>query len=79
MNKKTSILLIIIIALVAGGAIWFFVGKEPVEKEPVLTNLQVTEYQDPAALRKVIDELEDRNLNQRLFLLAVNWQRIIVS
>ncbi|HRR95026.1 MAG TPA: polysaccharide deacetylase family protein [Candidatus Paceibacterota bacterium] len=62
MNKKTSILLIIIIALVAGGAIWFFVGKEPVEKEPVLTNLQVTEYQDPAALRKVIDELEDRNL-----------------
>ena len=50
MNKKTSILLIIIIALAASGAIWFFVGKEPAEKEPVLTNLQV-----PAALRKVID------------------------
>ena len=58
--KKT--ILIVLIVIVIGIAIWFFVFKEPQKQPLVLTNLQVTEYRNPEALSRVINELEARNL-----------------
>jgi len=58
MNKAITIFLIIVV-IGLGIAVIF---KLTQNQTPQKVNLQVTEYQDPAALKKVIDELEARNL-----------------
>jgi len=58
MNKVITIFLIIVV-IGLGIAVIF---KLTQNQTPQKVNLQVTEYQDPAALKKVIDELEARNL-----------------
>ena len=58
MNKAITIFLIIVV-IGLGIAVIF---KLTQNQTPQKVNLQVTEYQDPVALKKVIDELEARNL-----------------
>ncbi|HPD55389.1 MAG TPA: polysaccharide deacetylase family protein, partial [Candidatus Paceibacterota bacterium] len=58
MNKVITIFLIIVV--IGLGIVVIF--KLTQNQTPQKVNLQVTEYQDPAALKKVIDELEARNL-----------------
>jgi len=58
MNKVITIFLIIVV-IGLGIAVIF---KLTQNQTPQKVNLQVTEYQDPVALKKVIDELEARNL-----------------
>jgi hypothetical protein len=60
MKKKILIISGLILVFVA--VFWLLVEKSIKEKETVVTNLQVTEYKDPAALSRVINELETRGL-----------------
>jgi len=60
MKKKIFIILGIILLLMA--SFWLLIKKPIKEKKPVITNLQVTEYKDPTALSRVINELETRGL-----------------
>jgi len=58
MNKVITIFLIIVVIGLGIVVIFKLTQNQTSQK----VNLQVTEYQDPAALKKVIDELEARNL-----------------
>jgi len=58
MNKAITIFLIIVVIGLGIVVIFKLTQNQTSQK----VNLQVTEYQDPAALKKVIDELEARNL-----------------
>jgi peptidoglycan/xylan/chitin deacetylase (PgdA/CDA1 family) len=60
MKKKFLIISGVILVLLI--VIWLLIGNPYQEKKPVIVNLQVTEYIDPAALSRVINELETRGI-----------------
>lgn len=63
MKKTTKIIIVCIISLIVIAAVGFFIIRQnEAKKEPLLTNLQITEYRNSEALAAVINELEKRGI-----------------
>ncbi len=57
-----KIILIICLIIFIALALWLFIERPFIEKSLVFTNLQVTEYKNPDALVRVINEMEIRGI-----------------